>query len=202
MGSPGWTKKLCHGCGEAKLHRKDKLCADCQRIFDDGVRAREKQEKQQDKIIVKHDERPFLISGAYLFENSGSFIGSNIKDKFRSAWGALTMAVLEPAVGGRHNNAPYLITNKRDTWGVENDFYGYYDDEFFLVSPSVKDKLNELDLAIRLALKYVYLAGRRQGLDILKGLNEGSVSISKYEDALDSVSSQLEKIGEQVKEQT
>ena len=199
MGSSlGWTRKPCQGCDSTELHRKDKLCPNCQRIYDDGLLAREKQQNQQDKIIVKHDERAFLVSGAYIFDNSASSIGSNIRDKFRSAWGRLTMSVLEPAAGGRHNNAPYLITNKRDTWGIENDFYGYYDNEFFLVNPLVRDKLNDLDLAIRLALKYVYLAGKRQGLNILTGLNEGSVSISKYEDTLGIVNSELDKIGEQV----
>lgn len=201
MGSPhGWTRKPCHGCGSTELHRKDKLCPDCQRIFDDGLLAREKQDHQKDKIMVKHDKASHLISGPYLFDNSGIFISSRLNERLRRAWGALTISVTELAVGIKNHNAPYLIIDKKDTWGVKNDFYGYHDDEYFLVESHIRDSLNEFDLSLRLAMEYLYLAGKQQGLKILSGLNEGIIALSNYEEQLEKVGNRLNKIGEWVKE--
>ncbi len=202
MTSPGWTKKPCHGCGSTELHRKDKLCPGCQRVFDDGLLSRKKQDLQleQGKIMVKHELRFHLIASPYLFEHSGNFIGRQLNDRLRHAWHALTIAVIEPATGKKDHNAPYLVMNKKDTWGVENDFYGYHDDEFFLTVPHIRDSLNELDSSIRLALEYVYLAGKKQGLNILTGLNEGVVALSNYAEEIKRVEDKLNQIGEQVKE--
>lgn len=194
MTSPGWTTKPCHGCGSTELHRKDKLCADCQRVFDDGLLSRKKQDLQlqQGKIMVKHEERFHLTSGPYMFDHSGG--GHEVNDRLRHAWHALTIALIEPATGKKDHNALYLITNKKHTWGVENDFYGYHDDEYFLTASHIRDSLNELDSSIRLALEYVYLAGKRQGLNILTNLNEGVVALSNYEEEVKRVEDKLKEV--------
>src|SRR4030043_426878 len=97
MGSPGWTQRPCHGCGSTELHRKDKLCPNCQRIYDDGILARKKQDSQEEKVIVRHSPRSHMISSPYLFERSGGFF--NLNDRLRHAWSHLTLSVLEQAIG-------------------------------------------------------------------------------------------------------
>lgn len=196
MGTPGWTRKPCHGCGSTDLHRKDKVCLDCQKIYDDGLLARKKQNQQQDKIMVKHDSVYHVHSGPYLFEHSARVLGRTLNDKLRHAWHEHTMIIIEPAIGKKRHESPYLITNKSDLWGVKNDFYGYHDDEYFLVAPQVRNTLNELDLSIRLALEFVYLAGFAQGSNILIQLNQGTKSSSSFEDNLNRVEHRIEQLQE------
>lgn len=190
----GWTEKACHGCGSTELHRKDKLCADCQRIFDDGLLARKKQELQQDKIMVKHERAFHLNSGPYMFDHSSNFTRSRLNDRLRHTWQILIMSVIKPAVGEKDRDAPYLIDDKKDIWGVKREFYGYDDDEYFLIEPSIRTSLNELDLSIRLATEYVYLAGKQQGLNLLTRLNEGLVALSSFEEDIMKVEKRLDQI--------
>jgi len=150
--------------------------------------------------MVRHNQASYLISGPYLFDHLSSFIGFRVVERLRKAWGALTVSLLEPAVGTKKQDVPYLITNKDHTWGVRNDFYGYHDDEYFLVAPPIRDNLNELDWAMRLALEYGYLMGRQQGLNILAKLSEGEVTLSDYNNQLEIVKNRLKQIGGQVKE--
>jgi len=195
MGTPGWTRKPCHGCGSMDLHRKDKLCPDCQKIYDDGLLAQKKQDQQQDKIMVKYYPAYHVNSGPYLFEHSARFLGHTLSDKLRHALHEHTMAIIEPAIGRKRRDAPYLITNKSG-WGIKNAFYGYHDDEYFLVSPQVRDTLNELDLSIRLASEFVYLAGFAEGSNILTQLNQGTKSLSSFEDNLNKTEHRIEQLQE------
>lgn len=202
MGSPhGYTRQPCQGCGSTELRRKGKLCSECQSIFDSGLLALKKQAEQKDKILVKHDKAFHLISGPYLFEHSATYLSHMLCDRIRKAWGKLTMSVLEPAVGGSHQDIPYLIDNKEyigkeriRIWGVKNDFYGYYADEYFLVNPTIKKTLNEFDMAVRLSLEFVYLAGHKQGLNLLIQLNEGAISPNSFESTSATIDKRLDEI--------
>lgn len=201
MSRHGWTEKPCPACGSTEGRSKDKLCYVCQRIYNDGLLAREKQESQQEKIAVRHDRAYHLIAGPFLFEHSTTFLSSQLNDMLRHAWHKLTMSVLEPAVGEKPRESPYLVSNKEGTWGVRNEFYGYHDDEHYLVKPEVREAVNELDLAMRLSLEFVYLAGQRQGSNILLRLNEGKVSSSSLEDRSNEVESRLEQLKQRVSKQ-
>lgn len=202
MGSPhGYTRQPCQGCGSTELRQKGKLCSECQSIYDDGLLALKKQTEQKAKIIVKHDKAHHLISGPYLFDHSAMYLSGILCNRIRKAWSRLTMSVLEQAVGGHHRDTPYLIDNKEyigkdpiRTWGTKNNFYGYHSDEYFLVKATVKDALNELDIAMRLALEFVYLAGRKQGLSILTQLNEGNTSLSSLNDNSTKTDKRLDAI--------
>lgn len=194
MSRPGWTDKPCPACGETGGRLKDKLCHDCQKIYEDGLLAQKKQDEQQDKIMVKHDHAHHMHSGPYLFEHSARFLGHTLNDKLRRAWHEHTMAIIEPAIGKKRRESPYLISNKEGTWGVKNDFYGYHDDEYFLVDARVRDTLNILDLSIRLALEFVYLAGFTEGSNILAQLNRGLKSLSSFEDNVNKAEGRIEQL--------
>lgn len=186
----GFTNKPCHGCGGIEERPKDKLCYDCQKIYNNGILASKMQSEQHDKIIVLHSNVSHWISRPYVFESSGYFFCSQLNDLLHKTWSDLTMSIVEPSLNQGQSDTPRLITDKPNIWGAKGDWHDHY----YLVDATIRDAVNKYDFTLRIALEYSYLAGKKQGISILQQLNEGGVSTSTYEDNVNKVEKRIDEL--------
>ncbi len=189
MPRAGYTSTPCPGCGKIDTvygRPKDKLCHDCQKIYDEGLAFRKKQAEQTEKIVVRHSNVHHWISRPYLFGNTGRF-STGLTNMLTRTWSRLLMTLVEPTSLGDYHQPPPLITDKKVGWGVKSDFQN----DNYLVDAKVRNALNEYDQAVRICLEYAYVTGSLTGADVLRNLNAGLVSSHTYDQKIAELDTKL-----------
>ena len=194
----GWTKKPCPVCGSTGGRPVDKVCVECQSVYDDGKRLQNAFRASGNKILVLHNNTYHWISRPYLM--CGGILAVRLTERLTKAWSALTNIIAsEPGVMEKwtpeRERIEYLVTNKDGLWGVRNEFASYPDaDDVRLVDKDVRDALNNYDTMVRLSMEYCYTKGRIEGINLLQGLNSGTQSPSDFNDIEEKLEARIDRI--------
>lgn len=198
MAHRGFTNKPCPVCGSVGLRPTNKVCGECQAVYEDGKRLQDAFKASGNKILVLHSNTFHWISRPYVM--CGGMMASRLTERLTKAWSALANIIArEPGVLEKwtpeRERIEYLVTNKDGLWGVRNDFGSYPQaEDVRLVDKDLREALNNYDTFVRLSLEYCYVRGRLEGLNLLQQLNAGTESPSDFSDTEEKLEATITRI--------
>ena len=176
----GCTGKPCEGCNTAGTRLVGQVCGDCERLLKEAKAARDVQAERISKDEVRvwrhHRDVPHWNPGYYEGE-----MGHDERDALRAAFTDVIDAISEPALGvPRAGAAENFLTKKSNTAYYEGTAYHGHDYVSALVR--VRDALDALDGAIRQALKSTHNEAYAEGVNLLRQLGRGDLSLTKFDE--------------------
>ncbi len=198
MAARGWTKKPCPVCGSTGGRLTNRVCAECQSVFEDGKRLQAAHMPSEEKLLVIHSTTFHWISRPYIMRGGGGLLSSGLTERLTRTWSALTNAIArEPGVPDPwvpdEKPTPPMVSAKPGLWGIQNDFTAYKEN-FFLVDKQIHAALNSYDTTVRLALEFCYIQGKLDGLNLLMQLNAGTESPSDFSDTEEKLKATINRI--------
>lgn len=194
----GYTREKWPCCGREPDGQRQKgtICAECAALIADGKIAREKL-REVPRDVVHWTEVNYGFPG---YCGDWEFRSpSDAHERLKRALFALANAVSVPAPSDTPRHAPtYRMVDRswggrgkerqHDAWprllSVEARGDSRSWDRLVLIDPTVRQALEEFDLAVRAALADVYAEGKARGRSVLYGLATGETSMADFDDAL------------------
>jgi len=169
----------CPGCNEVIWKRPvDKVCRRCQKLMEDGRKAREAQ-AQTEKVFVMAPDRRWWN---YLRAGSSGFSRIDTpRDRLEFAMHSLLEVLIEPCLDARGYDTHSLYRNAFfSIEGHGSHSYWSEQDVPAFVDPKAREAVVALHQAILDSLQQAYRDGVREGSSLLAQLASGDITAEDF----------------------
>lgn len=166
-GNPGRTKKPCPACGVVpEWSRPAGLCEDCQRLIKDGKELQEQMTAKKGEAAFSMPSEPWHM---HYYEGD---IEREIRDQLSAAVHTLVFKIARSTVSRDSIREYGQVPDKHVFESEKIEHSG----RVVVLHKQVQEALNVLDVTIRLAVESSYENGKKEGVDLLHGLMNGTIT--------------------------